>query len=61
MNVKAEENLLNNINARLAGINLLNAPAKVEELQAELNQLTKQTTALITDKNTLEQQQNLAH
>lgn len=53
----SEENLLNNINARLAGINLLNAP-QVEELQAELNQLTKQTTALITDKNTLEQQQN---
>ncbi|RTL12479.1 MAG: hypothetical protein EKK54_04415 [Neisseriaceae bacterium] len=52
-----EENLLNNINARLAGINLLTAQ-QVEELQAELNQLTKQTTALITDKSTLEQQQN---
>lgn len=53
----SEENLLNNINARLAGINLLNAQ-QVEELQAELNQLTKQTTALITNKNALEQQQN---
>ncbi len=52
----SEENVLNNINARLAGINLLNAQ-EIEELQAELAELTNQITALITNKSTLEQQQ----
>lgn len=53
----SEENVLNNINARLAGIYLLNTQ-DIEELKAELDQLTQKITALISDKNTLEQQQN---
>ena len=52
----SEENLLNNINARLAGINLLNNQ-EIDELQAELAELTQQITTLITNKSTLEQQQ----
>lgn len=53
----SEENVLNNINARLAGIYLLNTQ-DIEELQAELEQLTQQITTLISNKSTLEQQQN---
>jgi exonuclease SbcC len=52
----SEENVLNNINARLAGINLLNSQ-EIDGLQAELAELTQQITTLITNKSTLEQQQ----
>ncbi len=52
----SEENVLNNINARLAGINLLNSQ-EIDELQGELAELTQQITTLITNKSTLEQQQ----
>ena len=53
----SEENILNNLNAKLAGINLLNAN-EITELQTELAGLTQQITVLINDKTTLEQQQN---
>lgn len=46
----SEENTLNNINARLAGINLLNAD-DIAELEAELAKLTEQVTALMNDKS----------
>lgn len=53
----SEENLLNTINAKLAGINLLNAN-EITELQTKLAQLTAQIAVLINDKTTLEQQQS---
>lgn len=53
----SEENILSNLNARLAGINLLNAD-EIAELQTELAGLTQQITVLINDKTALEQQQN---
>ncbi len=51
----SEENTLNTINARIAGINLLNTH-EIEELNSELDQLTRQITTLINNKNSLEQQ-----
>lgn len=53
----SEENILNNINAQLAGITLLNAN-EIEQLQTELAELSTQIGALTTNKSTLEQQQN---
>lgn len=53
----SEENLLNNINARLAGINLLNHE-DIAELETELAELTQQISVLMNDKSTIEQQQN---
>ncbi len=52
----SEESSLNNINATLAGINLLNAN-QIEDLQAELTELTNQITVLMADKSKLEHQQ----
>lgn len=52
----SEENILNNINATLAGITLLNA-TEIEDLQAELGTLSKQITLLMDDKSKLEHEQ----
>lgn len=52
----SEENILNNINAQLAGIRLFNSE-EIEDLQTELDELTNQITSFMAHKTTLEQQQ----
>ena len=53
----SEESTLKILEGNLAGIRLLNVQ-EIEELQAELAELTNQIAALMTNRSTLEQQQN---